>query len=661
MRLPHPFALFVLCGATLVLTCGCEDSQAQQRAEVHKTIKAATEQLSAAAAIRVDLDQQDRLRRDLNDLIVKLSDTTDGEPGQRAAASRLAGSAHRTLASIDLTQVERLEAEHRARRRVVDGMIDAALELDTVAEGQEAIDTSAEQDKLTVDREAAGAQLQEHARHMATLDGPIAELNRQNRDDRAQAERLREEASQLRREAADMGPAEGYTTFERSLQLDRQADRIEFEVARRELELRFILEPEHDVAQSRIEQAQTRIETDDGARQSLEDAAQGVSEQARATRLGVDELGERIAAALGEIEQSSSGTLAELYDRAGSNLDRAASKSKSAATMARGEGTDAARVEAARAYQQLGDMYLSKARGLEQGITLRRRLTNNADALAGVTGADTPPARLQEAHAEATGQAIAAYTNAQDVLGQVAGRTARLRLEALKAKISVLQAASSGQTVDFSAVAGDSPSPAGPRRPSPTPGGGVETPQALVDALRNATGVQALAEFNLSLTHIEFQTPAHQQIYEAMNAANRAMLELEQALQEKLGSGLMDQFGGGGGQGMTGGPAGFDAGALGTAEINLGEVSGNRGSMTVSTGDQAREIGLIRINGRWYVDGTEDFNTLVAMAGDQAMLLQTLQSMGTATVDLSRRVRAGELASIQEVMMALGQAMQGQQ
>jgi hypothetical protein len=657
----------LLCAIALSPASGCEDSQAQQRADLQKTIEEATERLGVAAAKRIDPDRQDQVRRDLNELITKLSRTTHGEPGQRAAASRLAGNAHRTLASIDLTRIERLEAEHRARRWVVGGMIDAALALEAVAAAQEAIDTDREQVKLADDREAAGAQLQEHSEHMATLDGPIAELQRLNRDDRARAERLRDEAGQLLSEASELGPSMGYTTFERSLDLDRQADQIEYEVLRRELELRFILEPERDVAQSRIEQARHRMQTDDGAREGLENETQAMSAEARATRMSIDELGEQIATAVSEIEQASTGTLADLYDRAGSNLEKAASKTKAAATMARGEGTDAARVEAARAYQQLGDMCWLKAQGLEQDIALRVRLDDHADALGDVgasTGGGHSQASLREAHQGATEQAIAAYANAQDVFGQVSGRAARSRLEALKTKISMLQAAAAGQPVVPTPAAGDGPGPAdrrdaGPDSAGPTPSGGAESPQALVEALRNATDLEALSEFSLRLTHIEFQTPEHQQLHEAMTSANRAMLELEKALKEQFGRGLMDQLGAAGGQGMMG-PGGFDPAALGAADISLGEVSGDRGTMTITAGGQTKEAALIRISGRWYMDGTDDFNTLAAMAGDQTMLLQTLRSAEAAVGDLNRRVRAGEFTSPQEVMMALGQAVQGQ-
>ncbi|MHC4080341.1 MAG: coiled-coil domain-containing protein [Planctomycetota bacterium] len=641
MRLPHPFALFLSCAVALPLACGCEDSQARRRAEVQEIINTAAAELSEATAIRVDPARQSQVRQQLNRLITNLADTADGEPGQRAAASRLAGNAHRTLASIDLLQAERLEADHRARRWVVDGMIDAALELDTLALAQEEVDTSTQQEALAADGDAASDELGGYGQQLATLDGPITDLKRQNRDDRAQAERLREEASRLRREAADMGPAEGYSTFEHSLHLDRQADRIEYEISQRELELRFILEPEQGVAQSRVEQAQHRLDTADSARESLEDAAQAISDEARETRGEVAELSEQIEAALSEIEQSSTGTLAGLYDRAGSNLERAASKAKSAATMARGEGTDAARVEAAQYYQQLGDMYWSKARGLEQDIALGRRLSSHADALGGVAGGATSLTELRQAHEEATGKAIAAYANAQEVLEQVSGRTARSRLEALKANVSLLQAAASGQAVAVAAVpdSGDQGPPVDSPGASPTVDG-AESAEALVEALQNATDLESFTDIQIDLTHIELKTPVARQIYDASIAAGRALVELDKAMRENLGSG-------------------FDAPA-----VSLGQVSGDRGTMTVTMFGAPQPLGLIRLNGMWYVDGTAQFDAQVAQAGamgmDQAAMLQLVQGQGAAIGEVTGRVRAGEFGSVQEAMMALGQAMQGQ-
>jgi hypothetical protein len=658
MKLPPPFAPFVLCAAILSIAGGCEDSQARKRAEVQEIIQSATEQLTAAAAIRVDTDQQDKLRRDLTALISTLSGTTEGEPGQRAAASRLAGTAHRTLAAIDLDNAAQLEADNRSLRFDVGNMIDAALELNALATVLETVDTSKQREMLTGDQEAADEQLREHGEHMATLDGPIADIRRRNRDDRAKADGLREEAGELRREAADLGPGDGYTVFEESLLLDRQADQIEYEIARRELELRFILEPEHTLAQSRSDQAKARAETADRARQSLVEAAAALSGEAGTIRERIAEIRQQLATALDEIEQVSAGPLADLYERAASDLDRAATKAKSAATLDRGEGTDVARIEAARAYQQLGDMYWTRAHALQQDIALRQRLAANEDVL-GSADADVMTA-LGAAHDEAVSEALDAYTDAKGLLDQVAGRAARRRLEALKMKVQALEAATSGQAVDVAALTKDLPqaTAAAGDDASGSTSSGAESPDALLAALQSASDLASFLHIASDLTHIEFKTPAQRSFYQAFIASNRAMVELDQAVQEKFGTGLLDQIGGAGGQNLMG----LDPSELGSIEYGLGEISGNHGTITVTKKDGATdEIKLIRVNGRWFLDGTDKFGEMTAPSGPAAEMVNTMIAGMQATTgvaqDFTRRVGAGEFNSTQEVLVAFGQAM----
>jgi hypothetical protein len=238
-------------------------------------------------------------------------------------------------------------------------------------------------------------------------------------------------------------------------------------------------------------------------------------------------------------------------------------------------------------------------------------------------------------------QAIAAYGNAQEVLEQVSGRSARGRLEALKANVSLLQTAAAGQAVDYSAAASGSPARAGRQSPAPAPGGGgARSPQALVDGLQSATDLDSFTRIQIDLTHIELKTPVARQIYDASIAAGHAMVELDRAMREKLGSGI-------------------DA-----PGVSLGEVSGDRGTMTMTVFGAPQQVGLIRINGMWYVDGTAQFEAQVAQAGamgmDQAAMLQLVQGQSAAIGAVTRRVNAGEFSSVPEAMTALGQAMQGQ-
>jgi hypothetical protein len=296
---------------------------------------------------------------------------------------------------------------------------------------------------------------------------------------------------------------------------------------------------------------------------------------------------------------------------------------------------------------------------MDQDITLRQRLVDNADEI-GVVGGGTSLGGLREAHEQMMTQAITAYTNAQDELGSVSGRAARQRLETLKAKIGILQTASTGQAGDYPAMAADSPPSADRAAAAPTGGSGAESPEELMQAMQDATDLETIMDLSLNLTYIDLQTPAHRQLYEAMAGANRATLELERALQESFGTGLMDQFGAAAaGQGLPG-ASGVSADDLASAEFSLGEISGNSGSILIAAGGETTEVGLVRINGRWFVDGTDEFNALTAMAGDPGMMMQAVQSVGAATGEMTRRVRAGEFSTIEEVMMAFGQAMQGQ-
>ncbi|MHC4775109.1 MAG: hypothetical protein ACYTBR_07565, partial [Planctomycetota bacterium] len=228
-------------------------------------------------------------------------------------------------------------------------------------------------------------------------------------------------------------------------------------------------------------------------------------------------------------------------------------------------------------------------------------------------------------------QAADAYRNAQDVLGQVSGRTARRRLEALRARMSALLE--------------EEPPPATPevgRRPSaaeaPAPtADGAASPEALVQALRNAGDLESFTDIQLNLTHIEIETQIAGEIYEASADANRAMVELDTAMQEKLGGGL------------------------GLPEVSLGQVSGDRAAITITVLGQPRPLELIRIDGMWYVDATDQFNAQIAQAAamglDETAVLTMAQTQAAAIREVVGRVRAGEFSSVPETLGALGQAI----
>ena len=108
--------------------------------------------------------------------------------------------------------------------------------------------------------------------------------------------------------------------------------------------------------------------------------------------------------------------------------------------------------------------------------------------------------------------------------------------------------------------------------------------------------------------------------------------------------------------------AGFGMGGpLGEAQIGLGDISGNRGTILVNGAGGQQEVAIVRIAGRWYFDGVAEFAAMKQFAEQQGMSMDMMKSMSEsirrAMRTLAARVRAGEFSSAQEVLMALGQAM----
>jgi len=422
----------VAAGCGLLLLAGCSDGQAERRAEVHELIATASKEIQSVNAVLSDPKQADEARRRFGRVIGELGNTQGAAPGQRAAAAELAAGVHRRLAAMSADKAMKIEAELGSRRAVLIGMIDAADQLDWMAAGLEAIDVDTADATLAAARDVTEETLAATSRRLAELDGPIAELSRDNRADQDEAQRLRNEAAVMRREAAGLGAADGYGAFEEARRIDRAADGVELRLAHRELDLRYNYEPDHKIAQIKVDRMRERLDSIDATRQQLQERYATASDEAATTRTQLDEISSSIAAGLDEL-QASMATLAELYDEAEMELDRAASKAKTAAGLAAKDFADVARIEAAQAYQELGSLRRSHARGLQHQVRLLERVAQVTGAVAG--SVDT----AREARQEQLRKATEAYRNAGIELGRVSGRTARQRLETLKMSTSLLE------------------------------------------------------------------------------------------------------------------------------------------------------------------------------------------------------------------------------
>lgn len=629
---------------------GCEDSAARRRADVQETIVTAARDLRAADA---KLGAGPEVQAQFRQVVTSLRNTTDGEPAQRAAADRLAATAHRALASIAKAEAARLESENRSRRTAAHGLIGTAVRLDALATGLESIDVRAEFDRLDEARHRSEDDLDQYSRELAVLDRPVSELTEQNRMARTDVDRLRTEANRLRRDSSDLGPAHGFGAFEESLELDRQADLIEHEIAQRELELRFSLEPDHERAAAAVARTQTQIEQIDDARRSIQEFTDAMAAEAGSTRDAIAEHREELATTLGEIEQTSAGLLDEYYNDAATNLEQAAAKSKSAARMAR-DDADVARIEATRAYIDLGELWSVRARGLGGQIALGRRLDQTPASAIGAGGLST--ADLESAHQEALRKAREAYGNARETLKSVSGRTARAELDRLNANLDRLLASTAADTPPPDAPA---PPARGGGEPAPTASGGeadgngAATPADLVAAIGAAGDLEAQTALAARYTHVDVETREQQDLWTAISESSRASAELDGAIRNAFGTGLVEL--GGQMMGVSSDLAGVDA-------AELGQVDGDRGTIRVTAQGQSEDLPIVRVAGRWYIDATEQFAAVAEQLGasDPLSSVQAtafIQSITEAMSGLTKRVGGGEFATAQEVMVALGQAM----
>ena len=442
--------------AGALLSSGCEDSGAARRAEVQANLATVREKLWQSTAIASDPTPKERTAAEakLNTLLSMLADTDGAAPGQQAAASLLASNVHRKIAAMTLAGVARLEAEQRRRRDVLGGMIDAAAELHAVAGSLETIDTQPQQQHLAATRQDAQARLASYGEEMANADAPIAALTNANRADQTEIDDLRAQANQLMRHANEQGPAAGYGAYEQSVQLDRNADHIQYDVSQRELEMEFALRPTRALAQTRASYTQSLIGAIDESSAAIDGLLQTFDDEARATRKTIAQLRDVIVAELGELNQARTNELAEAYERAAKQLSAAADKAEKAARLGQGESVPAARIEAVRADLELGHMHWSAAQAWKDHGALLERVQDSSGALGSASMVSAEITAARTAHADARDHAKNAYTSAQGQLSQVTGRSAGPQLEALKQDV---------QTA-ISALSGDAPgsSPANP-------------------------------------------------------------------------------------------------------------------------------------------------------------------------------------------------------
>lgn len=641
-RLSHVACSCFLAGVTLLST-GCEDAAARKRNEVQAAINDASAKLRTAVAEAVDADNPDKARSSFQSVLTTLNVASSGEPGQQAAAALLSAVAHRELAQLAIYQVNRLEFDQAAKRQVLAGMVDAALRLDSAAQSLAARDAATEKSQLSQRRTATEGEIVDVSRQLAALDGPIQDLLAANARDQEEVRVRLEEANQLMRQAATSGHAAGFTTYERAIDVRRQADRANVQIAHREIELDN-LQPDHERASFTVEQLRIRQSSIDAALAQLNEMVATLSGEAGKSREAVAGLKTRVSQMMGEMDTQSTGDLEKAYSQAVDHLERAVTEGNKSAGQG-GRDAGSGRLVAAHAQEMLASLLASRASAADAHLEVMKRIQgansifNNAQAVSMRVGTLTTQAN------ESREKAAAALTGAIETLSAAgaAGSDAELQ-----SKLNTMLVALTGQPeAEPDAGAGGATPPTS--RPT---GSGAAVDQG------SGEGFASAEELVAFLDELDTRVPTQAEmnrIYHASTPAGRSTIAVISDLNASFGpfaEALIQQFGA---DALTELPDGSGQNPLAVTQPQLSDVTETTANLTGKNPQGvAVSMALINTPTGWKINMDQlDATTRQMLSAINAMA----GPMRTAVNKLIPRIRAGEFQDIEEVTTALIQSL----
>jgi hypothetical protein len=651
----------VLCGtAVLGAGFGCEDAEAKRRAEVQQQITEARAQFQKASLgpTAPDDDHADQTRRELNRIVSTLQGVTDGAPGQQAAKSLLVAEALSELSLIEYRRIHDIESDHQVDRQIAHNRLLGLQRLAATRQAREAISTEQHRAELAQIRRATDEQLRQLQQQLSRINEPIAELTERNERDQARIDELREQAAEMIRRAEELGPADGFTTFENAIGIQREADLIQFRAAHRELELLLEHQPIKQMTERQVQAAEDlkrQVEQAIGDLESFDAlyASAGSTLRDR-IRQGSDDLRQTVE----RISDSMTGDLAAAYSEAADHLERAASQARNAATRQRGTEANAARLIEARANESLGRLYWRQAGGVADHLALLRAIVASDNAIGDAQPYRARIEQFAQQHESLLGQAKGAYTQAKESLTMISGAAAQ-QVGQYRQNLEMLVAALDGEEVDawqpdMPQMPDDVAERVDRPRDAARAGAGFESADALVAFLRgmdetNMSDVERM----IAATHAE--TRAGRAYANLMNSMTRSMVDLMAAVEEQFGAAAVAQL-----SQAAGGGSAFEG-------ITIVDRSETRATASFQPMPSMPDgtLELVNINGQWFIDADSLGDDAGTDPGMEEFAIAMMEQMATAMNqqinELTRRVRAGEFDSIDQFMQTMMQMMmQGQ-
>ena len=646
-RMALPLCLTV----SSVLLFGCEDANSKAATEASETLNEQRAALSLASMTSPvpGSDEFNTARTTLKSAVSELDGLTTGTDGQQGSAKLMAANAYRQLADMDYAEAGNAA---RAIERSINELyeqLNAAERLSSLANAADQFAEQLNRDHLDRERANWGARLRNAEERLSSLSGPISELESANSTDTERVEELRQEANRLLRRAREMGQIAGQSTLENSVATRRSAERIEYQIAQKEAELAFDLEPQQGWADMQASGFKSILDTIDAAKSDLSQLERELNNDIiGAAQANVDQYRSALQSGTSDLKALVDSSFSPAVDAAIANIDNAVSRATSAAGKTSARSSSTSKVTKAQAQARKGEMLWAKSRLLSNHAGLMAAIANSNAAGSNASAYNSAAQTSGQAASEALNMAKSALADAQQTLSSAGAGDA---IDELNQKLSLLLQAMEGIAVDFNSV-GSSSSSSGASQPASRggSGGGFNSVDDLVAFMSSldATNFDSIKSF---FDLIETDSAQVRQGMRLMNEMFDVMNDLQRAMAKIDPSGQMtNQFSQMGGAGQL------------FSSVSIVDQSDDVATLSVQPavpGEPAEEMEARRGSNGWTLFVSEEsFN---AMTGGQGMDSDESRAQARGMVDAMRglveKIDSGEITTGEEAMGAFMQMM----
>jgi hypothetical protein len=642
-RLPfHHHATCALLFALTAVLAGCEHEASRDQAATGSAIRNAEDALFSAGNDQAKLERAIGTTRNIR----------SGTKQQQANRNLMLASAQVRLGQLQERLLDQAEMQMRHDMMHINTLVDAVHALQSFVDQRRTINVS-QLGNVTLQSQHRLLSVKIHDLD-AELQGrraPVQAIERKNDDQMVRIRDLRRAAEALRQEQANLGPLKGFEIFKKAVAADDEADSLELEIARRQIQLDLETQPNIDTASLSNSHMKEQLNEVGEVQLSLSSLVQTHTQQADAARSLLDNMNTAINVSMRTLNEQNTGTANTAYDTARGTLEEAASDARTGARATHKDSKNSASLLQSQANILLFQIDARRLRGLEERILLLKRLAASNE----LSDRETYALQLEKAKSVRTQllqTAKAAGEEAINALGGVrGGEVDQIRTDLQDAMQQLGIETAMAQTTTRPPVAPPAaPAASPPPAPSATDTPMFDTAQGLVDHLNTLTDSNEsdLEKFAATRALTSAETPAGKKSLQDTMQFITAFQKLMSAANAKFGNA----------------PSPVLSMIKSQIEASISKVHITELKMTTDTTAEVQfnppmgesvTIYLIKTQRGWLVN--EDEN--LARNPEVRASMEMMPTLIDAFNNVANQIESGAITNPMGVDMALGQAMGG--